>query len=193
MERNDNLVQILAILYLLSEYGRLGRYQISKTLKLGEGVVRRILKYLKDEGLIVSSKGGSSLTLKGKRFLRKLFDKFNIKKMREVNVTKVVGSDYLGVGICCKALLGDILRIRDEAVRGGAEGALILKFEGGRLVMPYMDSEAVPVLQDFIESITKIFEPSEGDIVIIGFNKDLGRALVGAIRAALLSCKSRCQ
>jgi len=185
MRDYNELVQVLAVLYLLSEYKRLGRYQISEILSLGEGVVRRILKRLRDKGFVTTSRGGTSLTLRGKELLKAIFRKFDIKKVAEVNVTKIIGSGYSGIGVCCSTLSQNVLKIRDEVVRGGAEGALILKFERGKLTIPYLDKEEIPGMHEFVESVTKTFELSDGDVVIVGFNKKLGRALMGAIRATL--------
>lgn len=182
----DELAKVLAILYLLSEYRRLGRYQISKMLRLGEGVVRRILKELKETGFVTSLRGGSSLTLKGKKLLRGLLETFKVKKIVKVNVADVVGPGYLGVGVCCRTSCSDVLKIRDEVVRGGAEGALVLKFEGGELKMPYINGKELLEISKFMRSVSNLFKLSEGDIIIIGFDKEFGRALIGVIKAVLL-------
>jgi len=181
----EDLAKVIAVLYLLSEHGRLGRYQISRTLKLGEGVVRRILKELREGGFVTSLRGGSSLTSRGKELLRGLLEELKVKKVIRVDVTGVVGPGYLGVGVCYRTSSRNILRIRDEVVRGGAEGALVLEFEGGKLKMPYMNSEESRV-SDFIKSITETFELSEGDVVVVGFDKEFGKALMGVLRAVLL-------
>ncbi|RLE74636.1 MAG: hypothetical protein DRJ56_07115 [Thermoprotei archaeon] len=177
--------RVLAVLYLLSEFSRLGRYQLSRMTSLGEGVVRRVLAYLKSGGFVASSRGGALLTDEGRRLLRQLLARYGIRKLASVDVTKIVGAGYSGFGACCSPPRLGVLEIRDRVVRGGADGALILRCEGGRLRAPYLEGEAVPHMSEFKRAVESIFQPRDDEVVIVGFSRDPGRALLATLRAAV--------
>ncbi|MBU4407040.1 MAG: hypothetical protein KKB24_05580, partial [Candidatus Altiarchaeota archaeon] len=67
---------VRALLMLSS--GRVGRKNLVKILGVGEGSVRTIIKRLKGEGLIKSSKQGHELTQKGKETVENYLNKFSM-------------------------------------------------------------------------------------------------------------------
>src|ERR1041384_6488486 len=60
-----NLVHLFKALQLMEEKEHVSRALLCKELSLGEGVVRTLLKHLKMQGLIESTKNGTTMTEKG--------------------------------------------------------------------------------------------------------------------------------
>lgn len=60
-----NLVHHFKALQLMEEKGHVCRALLCKELSLGEGAIRTLLKHLKMQGLIESTKNGARLTEKG--------------------------------------------------------------------------------------------------------------------------------
>jgi len=60
-----NLVHLFKALQLMEEKEHVSRSLLCKELSLGEGVVRTLLKHLKMQGLIKSTKNGTTMTEKG--------------------------------------------------------------------------------------------------------------------------------
>ena len=64
-----NLVHLFKALQLIEEKGHVSRALLCKELSLGEGVVRTLLKHLKMQDLIESTKNGTTMTEKGMTML----------------------------------------------------------------------------------------------------------------------------
>ena len=65
-------VQLFKTLQVMIERGYVNRPLLCKELSLGDGVVRTLLKHLKMQGLINSTKSGTRLTEKGMTILSEL-------------------------------------------------------------------------------------------------------------------------
>jgi predicted transcriptional regulator len=170
-------VHIRRVLDLIRKYEKIGRKQLVEEIGIGEGSMRTILNRLKRRGLIASSRGGHALTSKGKRFLGKPFQFVQIDAgpltVGEVDVATVVR------GAAEKVKRG--IEQRDEAIKVGADGATVLVYKGGKLRFPdgFMNVE-----KKLVALLTKIFEPREGDVIIVGTAKDVVKAEEGARAAA---------
>ncbi len=186
----DEYANIIAILYLLKKYGRLGRYQLSKMLGIGEGVVRKILERLRDEGYLNTIRGGSSLTELGKKLYEDLLRKFNIKKICEIDIKSLIGKEYYSVGLCCKLNEVKVLSLRDSVVRAGADGALIIIYENGILKLPYVSNDIKRDFPSLANSLIKEFNPIDKEIIVISFSKDFGKALLSVLKA-IISAKMK--
>ncbi|MGC9152867.1 MAG: hypothetical protein ACP5GY_03935 [Vulcanisaeta sp.] len=126
-------IETLTVLLTLKRHGRMGRYSISSMTGLGEGVVRRILNELRDQGAIRSLKGGAELTSKGEELLLRLLSDYGISQIDE-------GNDFAKLFNCeCRKCYmsvirkdineGDVVRLRDIAIKNGADAALFLRYE----------------------------------------------------------------
>jgi DNA-binding PadR family transcriptional regulator len=166
-------------LELIRKYERTGRKQLAEAIGVGEGSMRTILNRLKKRGLIISSRGGHTLTTKGKRFLGKPFQFVEVDAgaltVGEVDVATVVR------GAAKKVRRG--IEQRDEAIKAGADGATVLVFKGGRLQFP---DGFMNVDKELAALLTKLLEPREGDVIIVGTAKDAIKAEEGARAAARL-------
>lgn len=164
-------------LELIAERKRLGRKQLARELGVGEGSVRTILDRLKKQGLITSSRGGHSITEKGRRELGKAFKCAQIDAgdltVGEVDVATIVRN--------AAAKLKRGIEQRDEAIKAGADGATVLVFRAGKLQFP---DGFLEVNKEISTELKKIFKPREGDVIIIGTAGDAAKAEAGAMAAA---------
>jgi len=172
-------ITVLVALYLV---GRVGRYRLNEILKMGEGRLRRIIKSMVKKGLIESKRGGSALTEKGKNYLLSLLIGLGIKNlsfMRTILNTETYICLYTNVGVREDI---DILTIRDEAIRGGASMALIMRYDGKGLYLP----PNIGYLHDYYPELDRRMrrelplKPKEVLIAILA--EELGQALMGFLR-----------
>jgi len=152
------------------------RNTLAKELELGEGTVRTILSILKEKELLHSSKKGHIVSRKGKNAFEKIsacineckrvkFDRIypELKKFGIVLPKKKVRNNY---------------RLRDIAVKNGAEGALILEFDG-RLTTPE-EREIVNY-----KELENEFKLNNNDILILAFADSYRNAENGAFAIAV--------
>ena len=169
--------QVRRALELIAERKGLGRKQLAKELEIGEGSVRTILDRLKKQGFITSSRGGHSITAKGRRELGKALEFTRIDAgdltVGDVDVATVVRK------AAAKVKRG--IEQRDEAIKAGADGATMLIFKGGKLRFPDGILEVRPEVGD---ELMRTFKPREGDVIIIGTARDAVKAEAGAKAAA---------
>jgi DNA-binding MarR family transcriptional regulator len=170
-------VHVREALELIGKHGRVGRKDLADELRIGEGSVRTVLNQLKKRGLITSSRGGHSLTDKGRRALGKSLEFVKIDAsdltVGEVDVATVVrgAADMVKKGI----------EQRDEAIKAGAAGATVLIFKNCKLQFP---DRFIEVGKKVSETIIKTLKPQEGDVIVIGTADDVVSAEAGARAAA---------
>ena len=170
-------VHVRRTLELIAKHKRIGRKQLAEELEVGEGSMRTILNQLKKQGLITSSRGGHTLTAKGKSSLGKPLEFVQVDTSNltvgKVDVATIVR------GAAKKIKRG--IEQRDEAIKVGAQGATVLVFKGGKLQFP---DRFIKVGKRNSEIIIKTFKPREGDVIIIGTANDIVSAEAGARAAA---------
>lgn len=169
--------QVRGALELIAERKAIGRKQLARELGVGEGSMRTILDRLKKQGFIASSRGGHSITAKGRRELGKAFDFVRIDAgdltVGDVDVATIVrkAAGKIGRGI----------EQRDEAIKAGADGATVLIFKRGKLQFP---DGFLKVEREVSDKLMRAFKPREGDVIIIGTARDAAKAEEGAKAAA---------
>lgn len=154
-----------------------GRQELAKELGLGEGTIRTILKILKSKKLIQSTKRGHFLSKNGNEMLSQ------IQKCLGVPQNAVLENIYpdkkkIGVIVKNASRLRKMHELRDIAVKNGADGALILKFNGN-LYAPESDYE-----YDYSE-LERYFKLKNNDILVIAFSSDFGNAEKAALSIAV--------
>lgn len=175
-------IDTLRVLFML-EKSKLGRKSISKKLFLGEGYVRKILSKLEQKHIIKKSKTGTELTKKGMLLMNKIkkaiypLDNITIQEyenMYGVVVKKASNKVYKG------------LEERDEAVRFGAKGAMIITYEGNKLWFPSIEciTDKYPDMDKSIRESTIGLE--NGDVIIATWAERKLDAERGAFAAGLL-------
>jgi len=169
--------QVRGALALIAERKGVGRKQLAKELGVGEGSMRTILDRLKKEGFVRSSRGGHSITTKGKRELGKALELVQIDAgdmtVGDVDVATIVRK--------AAARVRRGIEQRDEAIKAGADGATVLIFKGGKLQFP---DGFLKVGRGVSGELVRTFKPREGDVIIIGTARDVAKAEEGTKAAA---------
>jgi len=166
------------VLRCFLKFGKnIGRQELARELELGEGTVRTILDMLKASKLLDSTKKGHYVSRKGKEMLSQIYGRIIPAKIAE---SKSVYPNFRKVGIVFKNApeIKAAYRLRDIAVKNGAEGALILKFRK-KLYAPDMDYK-----QDYSE-FEEQFELDENDALLIAFSDNKRHAENGALAIAV--------
>jgi len=170
--------------------GAVGRVKLSKTLGLGEGAVRTLVKHLENEGLIEVSRAGIVLTKFGKKLLSDL--KSRVSETIEIPKSSLTVGPF-NVAILVKKAANTIkggLEQRDAAIKVGALGATTLIFSHGRLNMPKVDEDIFKYAPAIRETIVSKLKPQENDVVMIGSANDKLTAEFGAIAATFETLKA---
>lgn len=154
-----------------------GRQELAKELELGEGTVRTILESLKSKKLLESTKKGHFLSKKGSDVLSQIFEHIAMPKgMAMQNLYPDLRK--AAVLIRNTPNLKGLYRFRDIAVRNGAEGAIILNYDG-KLYAPESDYE-----QDYRE-LERHFDFRNDDVLVIAFSSQKRLAENGALAIAV--------
>ena len=172
-----NFVKIDILRCFLRFQKNIGRQELAKELELGEGTVRTILENLKQKKLLDSTKKGHRLSKKGEETLDEIHK--SISAPKEVAMQNIYPhSKKIGVLVRNVSRLGELYRLRDIAVKHGADGAVILRFED-RLYAPESDYN-----QDYKE-LEKYFDFENNDALIIAFSNAKRQAENGALAIAV--------
>ena len=153
-----------------------GRQGLASELELGEGTIRTILGILKSKKLLSSTKKGHFLSRKGREIFDDITQSISVPK---AFTAKTIYPEYKKIAVHIKnaPALKETYRLRDIAVKNGAEGAVILKFKD-RLYAPEDD-----VRQNF-GKLEEQFDLINGDVLIIGFSNGKKDAENGALSVA---------
>ena len=151
----------------------IGRQELSKDLELGEGTIRTILETLKSKNLLDSTKKGHFLSKQGIEILKNIYKLMSYPKVINVQ-TLYQNLNKVGVVIKNALNLKELYKLRDIAVKNGADGAIILKFDS-KLYAPESNYE-----QDYKE-LEKHFELKNNDVLVIAFSNEKRHAENGAL------------
>ena len=172
---NFNRIDVLRC--LLSIEKPASRSYLSKELELGEGTIRSILDILKEKGFLISNKEGHSLSQKGKNAVENLKKNIILKKIK--NIPLFPDKKAAAIQVKNPKKMEKSVILRDESVRNGAEGALILKY-WDKLEFYDLNHD------EDLSEIEKEFELKKNDIVIAAYSSSYKLAEHGAIAAAVL-------
>ncbi len=167
---------LLYALSILNER-KIGRKSLSEELRVGEGTVRTIISRLSDEGLIMVSRPGISLSPDGVSFLERVRSRLNWCVYPSTDLTVAENNCVVLISGASRGIRYGVEQ-RDQALIHGAVGATTLVMVDGGWVMPGTD-EVVEL------TMPKLLIPKDGDVVIIGSGDDEFTAKLGALSAAL--------
>lgn len=134
------------------------RADIVKKIGLGEGTVRTLLDILKDKGIITSGRKGHALNKNGTVMLTRLNSLIEIKGFSSQKIYPEHKKIALLVRGAGKVRIN--IEHRDIAVRNGAFGALLLRYDS-RLIMPECDFDS--------SDLDSLFSYNNGDILVVTF------------------------
>ncbi len=163
----------------------MSRSKFCKELHLGEGAIKTLILHLKDAKMVDTTKSGTYLTVKGKKFSESL-NKV-IEKECKLNKSKITPSKY-SHAIILKNYSNAIktgLEQRDYAILYGSSGCITLLYQNDQFVFPGEDRDC---LEDDLNTRTKLYEnlnPEEGDVIIISSSDDPFVSEVSAKNSAL--------
>lgn len=156
---------MLRALEVLSRHGPMGRPTLMRLLGLGETSTKNMIRRLREQGLVaVDPVGGAYLTPKGHELLSTLtryLALLSTKAPRPLapwNCVSVWSIRLVG------AFVGpeNVIKLRDEAIRAGVEGAVILVKRSSDLLMPTSTGfEKVDILGSYSQLL------SDGDLIVI--------------------------
>jgi len=162
----------------------IGRNKLAEKLNVGEGAIRTIIGRLKESGLVVTSKEGSTLTDKGLGVWKNLVEFF--PKRSEIEKTALTTSKhnyaFLVKNKGHKVKSG--IDQRDAAIMGGARRALVIVSKNERLVI---ESVSNSIENEFPEAASEILEklnPEDNDVIIIAGADNPLKAKRGAFAAS---------
>jgi len=180
-------LQLLNALVLVEREGPVGRRALSETLQLNDGVVRGLLERLSESKMALVTVKGVQLSKMGKEGLRKLLRQLSIKKIISIDQSDLVSANSV-MGVHATKLyrpgMTGIVQ-RDEAIKAGAEGSITVAVLGRKLVIPPDNKSIAELAPKENARLRSELEPTDKDLIIIGFGKDPGRALAGALAAVL--------
>ncbi|MEM2960460.1 MAG: DUF4443 domain-containing protein [Candidatus Bathyarchaeia archaeon] len=180
------VLDLIRLLRLLAKSGSIGRGRISRKLDLGEGTTRTILRRLAEADLIISSRGGCSLTHKGKRLWSSIEEIMpKIVEVGSNELTLAPKSVAILVRDCAEKVRSGIEQ-RDAAVLSGAKSAVTIISKSNKLIIPSVSTDLEKDYPLAFKEITQLIKPGEGDVIIISSADSLKNAENGALAAAWL-------
>lgn len=175
---------ILKLLETVAVAGLIGRGRLSEELCLGEGATRTMISRLTDAELVLTSRGGCSLTEKGEKVWEEIENAIARKAKLEKN--ELAFAAY-NIAVLVKGRSDKIekgLEQRDAAVRAGAKGAATLIFKSNRLILPTISTDVASDYPDAFRQIASSMDLEDRDVVIIGYADQPKEAEYGALAAA---------
>ena len=172
----SNFTKIDTLRCLLKIENPVSRIELSKILGLGEGTIRSILNILKKNNLLESNNKGHYLSEKGRNIVKKIKDNINLKEITLNDPYPNKKKIALHLKSPDKLIKSYILR--DEAMKNGADGALVFNFDK-KLELYGSDYE-----RDF-SRIEDMFDLGKDDLVIVAYADSYRLAEHGALAAAI--------
>lgn len=180
-----NEAHVVKSLEIIADHGNVGRISLSKQLELGIGTTRTILKHLKKEDFIESSKFGFVFSEQGKKLFADLRSKIS-EGVEVPNSPLTVGP--FAIAILVKGAANKVVRgaeQRNTAIRAGARGATTLIFSHQKLVMPSRKNHSIKNISSIQDILISKLNPKEHDVIIIGSGENRTNAEIGALMASI--------
>lgn len=163
-------VHIFKTLQLIDRNGHVSRDTLSQELLLGEGSIKTLIKHLKMENMITTTKKGTTMTEKGKKLY------FTIAKYLPSETAVPKCSIAIGEYNYATLLRGQKItpitsgiEQRDIAIRAGAKGATTLIYKS-KFLTPDTDYDALKDEKIIQNMLVEKLNPKEDDVMIIGYD-----------------------
>ncbi len=165
----------------------MGRRALSTALDIKDGVVRGLLERLSESGVVSVTETGVQLSKTGKQSLRRFLRQLSVKEILALEESDLVGEGHaMGVHVSRRYKSGMTgIAQRDEAIKAGAGGSIIVASVGGKLVVPPDNRTLAALAPKENARLRNELKLSNNDLIIIGFGRDASHALAGALAAVL--------
>ncbi len=180
-----SIPHVFKALQLLYHDNYVSRSKFSQELHLGEGAIKTLILHLKNAKMVDTTKSGTFLTTKGKKFSE------NLTKVlpNECKLTKCkIAPKKFNHAIILKHYSSSIktgLEQRDYAILYGSSGCITLLYKNNRFVFPGEDLDCLANDQSTRKKIVENLHPEEGDVIIISSSDDPFVSEVSAKNSAL--------
>lgn len=171
-----SLIDVLRVFRIMSDEP-LSRAEIVKRIRIGEGSVRSILDLLKEQRLIESTRAGHFLSTPGDYLSKEIGDR--IKGPITLGCTVFSNPFRAAVAVLKPNTSFDAVKLRDLALKWGADAALVLLMQGGSLRAPKAEAKLE------LGHISKQLNPDEGSMVILTFSASQPSADTSALAVAI--------
>ena len=160
-KKNYDEIDVLRLFLRIN--GKIARTKLTKEMQLGEGSIKGILTKLKQKKLIVSTNKGHKLTQKGIKIKGQLFEQISQIKKIKLDVFHNLTGQAILIRNANKKIS---YKVRDVAIRVGAEAALLFKYDK-RLFLAQCEQDLIDT-----SSLDKIFKFTQGDVCAVVFAKE---------------------
>jgi predicted transcriptional regulator len=178
---------VFRALQLMGKHGRISRLLLTEELNLGEGSIKTMVKHLKMQGLVETSKAGMWMTDKGLR----LYSKLNESIPSEMDIPQCsIGLGKYNHVVLIKGLeseIGSGVEQRDTAIKMGATGATTLLYREEKFYMPNRNQDSLRSDFKIRKSIIETLRPEESDVIIIGSAEKKKIAEIATKQTALIT------
>jgi len=169
-------IDVLRVFKIMSD-NPISRAEIVKRSGIGEGSMRSILDLLKEQKLIESTRSGHFLSTPGDYLSKEIGGL--IKGPITLGCT-VFNNPFRAAVVLRKPNTSfDAVKLRDLALKWGADAALVLVMQGGSLRAPKAESKLE------LDHIKEQLDPDEGDMIILTFSASQQSADTSALAVAI--------
>ncbi|QUC65486.1 hypothetical protein NsoK4_04395 [Nitrosopumilus sp. K4] len=179
-----SIPHVFKALQMLSRDRFVSRATFCKEIHLGEGAVKTLISHLKEAQMVESTKSGTFLTNKGKKFIA------DIQKVM-CNECVIKKSDFLSGKFNHAVLLKKYskaiktgLEQRDYAILYGSSGCTTILFKNNHFVFPD-EKDCFSNEPSIKNTLQKELSPEEEDVIIISSSDDPFVAEISAKNSAL--------
>ncbi len=176
---------VLKALQLLSQNQFVSRAMFCDRLHMGEGAVKTLISHLKEEKLVDSTRSGTFLTGKGKRFVSII----NQTIPRECQIKRcLLAPNKYNHAVLIKNYSKAIktgLQQRDYAILYGAKAATTIIFTNNKFVFPREEKNCLMDDLNTESHLKAQLEPEKNDVIIIASSDDPFISEISAKNSAL--------
>ena len=183
-----DIAHVFKTFQLIEDNGHISRDLLCQELNLGEGLIKTLIKHLKMQDLIETSRIGTKMSVKGNR----IFSHILSSVPRECVLPKCsVALGRYNYAVLLRQLNFAVksgIEQRDAAIKMGALGATTLFYTNEKFIIPGTKYDALKREPHIEELLIHKLEPEYRDVIIIGSDDtDQRIAELAAKNVALLT------
>ena len=180
-------VHVFKVLQLIENKGHVSRNLLCKELSLGEGSVKTLVKHLKTQGVIETTKAGTRITSKGKKLSSQFFSVIPAEMSLSKCSIALGKFNYVVLLKQYGLALRSGIEQRDAAIKVGGVGATSLLFNNNSFLMPGTDYDALKKEPNIARLLLEKLKPENGDAIVIGSDMEDERRAELAAKSAVLT------